>query len=125
MATEHAIAGGAPAARTDWQALARRTWRTRFTGQSALFAFLVAVSVPIILPYFWMVVIAFTARTGGVGSDVLWTACAVIVPNGFGDRGLPTSLQLRGRAWEENTILAAARAYQALTDWHHRHPSVL
>ena len=80
MATEHAIAGGAPAARTDWQALARRTWRTRFTGQSALFAFLVAVSVPIILPYFWMVVIAFTARTGGVGSDVLWTACAVIVP---------------------------------------------
>jgi inositol-phosphate transport system permease protein len=80
MATEHAIASGAPAARTDWQALARRTWRTRFTGQSALFAFLVVVSVPIILPYFWMVVIAFTARTGGVGSDVLWTACAVIVP---------------------------------------------
>ena len=80
MATEHAIAGGAREARTDWQALARRTWRTRFTGQSALFAFLVVVSVPIILPYFWMVVIAFTARTGGVGSDVLWTACAVIVP---------------------------------------------
>jgi inositol-phosphate transport system permease protein len=80
MATEHAIAAGAPAARTDWQALARRTWRTRFTGQSALLAFLVVVSVPIILPYFWMVVIAFTARTGGVGSDVLWTACAVIVP---------------------------------------------
>ena len=79
MATDHAIAADAPAARTDWQALARRTWRTRFTGQSALFAFLVAVSVPIILPYFWMVVIAFTARTGGVGSDVLWTACAVIV----------------------------------------------
>jgi inositol-phosphate transport system permease protein len=80
MAMEHAVAAGAPSARTDWQALARRTWRTRFTGQSALFAFLVAVSVPIILPYFWMVVIAFTARTGGVGSDVLWTACAVIVP---------------------------------------------
>ena len=80
MATEHAIATGAPEARTDWQALARRTWRTRFTGQSALLAFLVVVSVPIILPYFWMVVIAFTARTGGVGSDVLWTACAVIVP---------------------------------------------
>ena len=80
MATNHAIATGVPVARTDWQALARRTWRTRFTGQSALLAFLVVVSVPIILPYFWMVVIAFTARTGGVGSDVLWTACAVIVP---------------------------------------------
>jgi len=49
---------------------------------------------------------------------------AVIVPNGFGDRGLPTSLQLMGRAWEENTILAAARAYQSLTDWHTRHPAI-
>ena len=49
---------------------------------------------------------------------------AVIVPNGFGDRGLPTSLQFMGRAWEENTILAAARAYQALTDWHRHHPQV-
>jgi Asp-tRNA(Asn)/Glu-tRNA(Gln) amidotransferase A subunit family amidase len=27
-----------------------------------------------------------------------------------------------GRAWEENTILAAARAYQSLTDWHVQHP---
>ena len=80
MATNHALAADAPAARTDWRALARQSWRTRFTGQSALFAFLVLVSVPILLPYFWMVVIAFTARTGGVGSDVLWTACAVVVP---------------------------------------------
>ena len=42
--------------------------------------FLLVVSVPIILPYFWMVVISFTARSGGVSTQVLWTACAVIVP---------------------------------------------
>jgi aspartyl-tRNA(Asn)/glutamyl-tRNA(Gln) amidotransferase subunit A len=48
---------------------------------------------------------------------------AVAVPNGFGARGLPTSLQFMGRAWEENTILAAARAYQSVTDWHERHPA--
>jgi aspartyl-tRNA(Asn)/glutamyl-tRNA(Gln) amidotransferase subunit A len=47
---------------------------------------------------------------------------AVAVPNGFGARGLPTSLQFMGRAWEENRILAAARAYQSRTDWHERHP---
>jgi aspartyl-tRNA(Asn)/glutamyl-tRNA(Gln) amidotransferase subunit A len=47
---------------------------------------------------------------------------AVCVPNGFGDRGLPTSLQFMGRVYEENAILAAARAWQSLTDWHHRHP---
>ena len=47
---------------------------------------------------------------------------AIAVPNGFSETGLPTSLQFMGRAWEENAILAAARAYQSLTDWHLRHP---
>jgi len=50
---------------------------------------------------------------------------AVSVPNGFGPRGLPTSLQFMGRAWEEGRILAAAAAYQARTDWHQRHPDDL
>ena len=49
---------------------------------------------------------------------------AVCVPNGLGARGLPTSIQFMSRAWEENTALAAARAYQSLTDWHARHPQV-
>ncbi len=47
---------------------------------------------------------------------------AVIVPNGTGERGRPTSLQFLGRAWEENRILAAARAFQARTGWHTRRP---
>jgi aspartyl-tRNA(Asn)/glutamyl-tRNA(Gln) amidotransferase subunit A len=47
---------------------------------------------------------------------------AVAVPNGFGARGLSTSLQFMGRTWEENTVLAAACAYQSATDWHTRHP---
>ena len=80
MTTADSIAVDTSAARPDWRALAGRSWRARISGQSALLAFLAVVSVPIILPYFWMVVIAFTARTGGVASDVLWTACAVIVP---------------------------------------------
>jgi inositol-phosphate transport system permease protein len=80
MATNEAVAGPALEARSDWAALARRAWRRRVSAQSAVLAFLVVVSVPIILPYFWMVVIAFTARTGGVSSDVLWTSCAVIAP---------------------------------------------
>ena len=80
MATVDTLVAGESQVRPDWRALARRSWRARFTGQSALLMFLVIVSVPIILPYFWMVVIAFTARTGGVAGDVLWTACAVIVP---------------------------------------------
>jgi inositol-phosphate transport system permease protein len=67
-------------ARIDWPALARRARWKRAAGQSALLAFLALVSVPILLPYFWMVVISFTARSGGVSTSVLWTACAVTIP---------------------------------------------
>jgi hypothetical protein len=28
-----------------------------------------------------------------------------------------------GRPYDENGIIAAARAYQTLTDWHLRHPA--
>jgi inositol-phosphate transport system permease protein len=68
-----------PVAR-DWRTLARRGLWQRTGSQSALLAFLLIVSLPILLPYFWMVVISFTARSGGVSTDVLWTTCAVIVP---------------------------------------------
>jgi aspartyl-tRNA(Asn)/glutamyl-tRNA(Gln) amidotransferase subunit A len=47
---------------------------------------------------------------------------AISVPNGFTPQGLPTGLQIMGRAYAENTILTIARAYQHLTDWHLRHP---
>jgi len=50
-------------------------------------------------------------------------APAISVPTGFGERGLPTGLQILGRAGGENDILAVARAYQARTDWHERHPA--
>ena len=49
---------------------------------------------------------------------------AVCVPNGFGDHGLPTSLQFMGRVYDEHVVLAAARAYQSLTDWHGQHPTL-
>jgi aspartyl-tRNA(Asn)/glutamyl-tRNA(Gln) amidotransferase subunit A len=48
---------------------------------------------------------------------------AVGVPCGFTAEGLPIGLQFMGRAWEENTVLAAARAWQARTDWHRRRPT--
>jgi aspartyl-tRNA(Asn)/glutamyl-tRNA(Gln) amidotransferase subunit A len=47
---------------------------------------------------------------------------AITVPNGFGERGLPTGLKFVGRAFEENRLLAIAAHYQRLTDWHRRRP---
>jgi aspartyl-tRNA(Asn)/glutamyl-tRNA(Gln) amidotransferase subunit A len=47
---------------------------------------------------------------------------ALALPNGFGKDGLPTSLQLLGRAFSEARIVAVADAYQGMTDWHRRRP---
>jgi aspartyl-tRNA(Asn)/glutamyl-tRNA(Gln) amidotransferase subunit A len=49
---------------------------------------------------------------------------AIGVPCGFTADGSPVGLQFMGRAWEENTVLAAAEAWQARTDWHRRRPSL-
>jgi aspartyl-tRNA(Asn)/glutamyl-tRNA(Gln) amidotransferase subunit A len=48
---------------------------------------------------------------------------SITVPNGFGERGLPTALEFMGRAYAEDRILAVARAYQARTDWHTNRPN--
>lgn len=64
-------------------------------------------------------------RRGGIqigGAGNVAGLPAVSVPNGFGERGLPTAIQFVGRAFEENRILAVARAYQQRTDWHLRLP---
>ena len=47
---------------------------------------------------------------------------AVAVPMGFGPDRRPISLQLLGRAFSEETLLALATAYQEMTDWHRQRP---
>ncbi len=49
---------------------------------------------------------------------------ALALPNGFGKDGLPSSLQLLGRAYSESRLVAIGTAYQRLTDWHRQRPPV-
>ncbi|MBS7630338.1 amidase [Candidatus Bathyarchaeota archaeon] len=49
---------------------------------------------------------------------------AISIPNGFTRRGLPTGMQFMGSPFSENSIIAVAKVYQSLTDWHERHPQV-
>ena len=44
------------------------------------------------------------------------------LPCGFSASGLPLSLQLAGRPFEEATVLQVGAAYERATDWHKRHP---
>jgi len=46
------------------------------------------------------------------------------LPCGLSASGLPLSLQLSGRAFEEATVLRLGHAYQRATDWHTRRPPV-
>ncbi len=48
---------------------------------------------------------------------------AISVPCGFSASDLPIGLQLVGRAYDEETVLRAAHAYERATPWHERRPS--
>jgi aspartyl-tRNA(Asn)/glutamyl-tRNA(Gln) amidotransferase subunit A len=47
---------------------------------------------------------------------------ALALPCGFTSDGLPISLQLAGRPFDEATVLRAGHAYEQATEWHTRRP---
>jgi len=48
--------------------------------------------------------------------------CALSLPNGFTANGLPLSLQIACRPYDEATALRIGWGYQQETDWHERRP---
>jgi aspartyl-tRNA(Asn)/glutamyl-tRNA(Gln) amidotransferase subunit A len=44
------------------------------------------------------------------------------IPCGFDSKGLPIGLQLIGKAWDEETLVSVAAAYEGATEWHTRRP---
>ena len=62
------------------------------------------------------------SQIGGAGNAA--GIPALSIPNGFGEEGLPTGLQLVGRAFSESRLFAIAQSYQQQTDWHCRHPAM-
>jgi aspartyl-tRNA(Asn)/glutamyl-tRNA(Gln) amidotransferase subunit A len=57
-----------------------------------------------------------------IGAANLVGVPAVSVPNGLGQNGLPTGLQLVGPAWGEAELIELASAYQSATDFHKKRP---
>ena len=70
----------------------------------------------------------FRSVSGGDSNDLMGAIGngaglpAIGVPSGFSEAGLPTGIQFMGRAYNENLVIAVARTYQSLTDWHLKHP---
>ncbi len=49
---------------------------------------------------------------------------ALTLPIGLDKEGLPTSLQIDGRAYAEDVVLSLGVAFQQATGWHEEHPKV-
>lgn len=49
---------------------------------------------------------------------------AIAIPMGFSSTGLPLSMQIAGRPFDEETVLRVAHAYERATHWHERHPDL-
>lgn len=49
---------------------------------------------------------------------------AVVVPNGFDEKGLPTSISFIGNLYQEAKLLRVAAAYEQATSFHLKHPAL-
>lgn len=127
--------GAAVAARARRGGLARdyvRAVRLRRPAAAALDRLLAqvdAVVAPTLPTVAWPVGVpsdqAYLEYPGGTsiaGAANLCGAPALFLPDGFGEAGLPTSLQLTGRARSEATLLQLGMHFQARTDFHRRRP---
>ena len=66
--------------------------------------------------------LTFADPIGGIGN--FCGLPAISVPCGFGDHGLPVSMQFIGRALDDAKVIQAARIFQAHTDWHQKRPKL-
>jgi len=46
----------------------------------------------------------------------------VVLPNGFNDKGIPTSISFIGDLYMDGEVISVARSYQRGTGWHKRYP---
>ena len=65
---------------------------------------------------------SFGGRT--LGMTNLTGHPTVVVPNGFTDKGTPTSITFVGGLHKEAETLSVAKAYQDATDWHLQYPEL-
>jgi inositol-phosphate transport system permease protein len=68
-----------PEARPDWHALAIRARARRRLSTGLLYAAMALGALPILIPYLWLVTVAFSGRTGA-STFVLWRTLAVLLP---------------------------------------------
>lgn len=92
----------------NWDRLAARSRTVRRAKATSIYAFLIAVSVPIVLPYFWLVTIAFSAKTGVAETHVLWRSVIILVPTMIGFWAAAMLGRSRAQRWAGIALVAVA-----------------
>ncbi len=67
----------------------------------------------------------YIAPTNEGNSEILTNLSGhpcVVLPNGFSKEGTPTSITFIGRLFDEGRLIAFAKKYQDVTDFHKKHP---
>ncbi|MHA1549551.1 MAG: carbohydrate ABC transporter permease [Alphaproteobacteria bacterium] len=64
----------------NWSRLANRARSLRRVRAASVYLFLLAVSLPVLLPYFWLTTVAFSSKRGIAETDVLWRSMLILVP---------------------------------------------
>ena len=105
---------------------ARRLIEQGFEEMFARYDFLVAPTMPIVAAKLTDKLETAFAYTDSLGSGGnLAGLPALSMPCGFSKGGLPIGIQVVGRPWDEERILALGRLYQENTDWHRRRPPLV
>jgi aspartyl-tRNA(Asn)/glutamyl-tRNA(Gln) amidotransferase subunit A len=81
------------------------------------------VSYPI-GPDFDKVYPGISGGPGVIGAGNLAGQPALVVPNGFGENGLPTAFQFTGRAFADERLVSLGVAVQERTEWHRKRPAL-
>ncbi|HSA80114.1 MAG TPA: carbohydrate ABC transporter permease [Geminicoccaceae bacterium] len=68
-----------PLGQVDWQVVALRSKRRRQWTMALLYAFLIAASLPIVVPYLWLFTMSFSAK-GGTSTLALWRTLTILAP---------------------------------------------
>ena len=102
------------------RAAVKREFDTALTGVDALLTPATRTAAPVVADIDQRTTAAIFTRPIN-----LIDYCALAVPNGVTGGGLPISLQIACRGYEEATALRIGQAFQKATDWHSRVPAGL
>jgi inositol-phosphate transport system permease protein len=80
MANLEPLAATAPG-QEHWDRLAAKARVQRRTRQGLLYAFLILASLPVMVPYFWLGTLAFSAHQSSIDTKVLWPSIFILVPS--------------------------------------------